>query len=100
MGGLAETTRKPAAERLPGVETVHIADSGLVGDIIRAGEIPPRRAAPAVYRFGSAAAGADAIVCACSSVGAITEMASVLASVESAIGPTTDCIRRAASRAC
>lgn len=41
MGGLAETTRKPAAERLPGVETVHIADSGLVGDIIRAGEIPP-----------------------------------------------------------
>ena len=41
MGGLAETTRKPAAERLPGVETVHIADSGLVGDIIRAGEITP-----------------------------------------------------------
>lgn len=41
MGGLVETTRKLAAERLPGVETVHIADSGLVGDIIRAGEIPP-----------------------------------------------------------
>ena len=112
MGGLVETTRKLAAERLPGVETVHIADSGLVGDIIRAGEITP-------------AAGADAIVCACSSVGAITEMADmlldvpviridqamideavanydrigVLASVESTIGPTTDCIRRAALRA-
>lgn len=89
-------------------------------------EKSPRRAAAAVYRFGSAAAGADAIVCACSSVGAITEMADmlldvpviridqamideavanydrigVLASVESAIGPTTDCIRRAASRVC
>lgn len=41
MGGLAETTRKPAAERLPGVETLHIADSGLVGGIIRAGVITP-----------------------------------------------------------
>lgn len=41
MGGLVETTRKLAAERLPGVETVHIADSGLVGGIIRAGEITP-----------------------------------------------------------
>lgn len=41
MGGLVETTRKLAAERLPGVETVHIADSGLVGDIIRAGVITP-----------------------------------------------------------
>lgn len=48
MGGLAEATRKPAAERLPGVETVHIADSGLVGGIIRAGVITPmlRRCVP------------------------------------------------------
>ena len=100
MGGLVETTRKLAAERLPGVETVHIADSGLVGDIIRAGEITPAVRRRLMYQLESAAAGADAIVCSCSSVGAITEMASVLASVESAIGPTTDCIRRAASRAC
>lgn len=126
MGGLVETTRKLAAERLPGVETVHIADSGLVGDIIRAGEITPAVRRRLMYQFESAAvAGADAIVCACSSVGAITEMADmlldvpviridqamideavanydrigVLASVESTIGPTTDCIRRAALRA-
>lgn len=76
MGGLVETTRKLAAERLPGVETVHIADSGLVGDIIRAGEITPAVRRRLMCQFESAAAaGADAIVCACSSVGAITEMA-------------------------
>lgn len=66
MGGLVETTRKLAAERLPGVETVHIADSGLVGDIIRAGEITPAVRRRLMYQFESAAAaGADAIVCAC-----------------------------------
>ena len=82
MGGLVETTRKLAAERLPGVETVHIADSGLVGDIIRAGEITPAARRRLMYQFESAAAaGADAIVCACSSVGAITEMADMLLDV-------------------
>ncbi|HIS41476.1 MAG TPA: aspartate/glutamate racemase family protein [Candidatus Limiplasma pullicola] len=126
MGGLVETTRKLAAERLPGVETLHIADSGLVADIIRSGEITPAVRRRLMYQFESAAAaGADAIVCACSSVGEIAEMADtlldvpviridqamideavatydrigVLASVESTIGPTTACIRRAARRA-
>lgn len=125
MGGLVETTRKLAAERLPGVETLHIADSGLVADIIRSGEITPAVRRRLMYQFESAAAaGADAIVCACSSVGEIAEMADtlldvpviridqamideavatydrigVLASVESTIGPTTACIRRAARR--
>lgn len=81
MGGLAEATRKLAAERLPGVETVHIADSGLVSDIIRAGEITPAVRRRLMYQLESAAAGADAIVCSCSSVGAITEMGDMLLDV-------------------
>lgn len=125
MGGLVAATQKLCKDMLPDAETVHLADSGLVKDIIRSGGVTPQISMRLMKQFESAAAaGADAIVCACSTVGEVTEQASsffsipviridqpmideacsqytrigVLASLETTIGPTTNGVIRTARR--
>ena len=125
MGNLVANTQKLCAELLTGIETVHIADSGLVQDILRNGGVNAQIRMRLMKQFESATlTGANAIVCACSTVGDVAEMANnlfnvpviridqamideacsqyerigVLASLQTTIEPTTGCIRRTAER--
>ncbi len=124
MGGLVSNIQKLAKEMLPGVETVHLADSGLVADILKDGITSKIRKRLMELFEAAVDAGCDLVVCACSTVGDITEAADqflpvpilridqamiqeavtqyqrigVLASVESTIEPTTGCIRRTAAK--
>lgn len=125
MGGLVATVQKLCREMLPGAETVHIADSGLVQDVIRENGVTPQLRMRLMKQFESAAAaGADAIVSCCSTVGETAEQADaffsvpviridqamideavqgyarigILASLETTIGPTVGCVERTAAR--
>lgn len=125
MGGLAAAVQKLCGEMLPGAKTVHLADSGLVGDVIRENGVTPQLRMRLMKQFeAAAAAGADAIVCCCSTVGETAEQADaffeipiiridqamideavcgysrigVLASLNTTIGPTVGCIKRTAAR--
>ena len=69
-------------EKLPGMDTFHLADDSLIKDVIRRGELTPQTARRAVEHIASAeAAGADYILVTCSSIGRAVETAASLSAV-------------------
>lgn len=72
--GLADPLKAIFKELLPGVRLVNIIDDSLIGDVVRAGHIPPGVARRLVTYFHHAEElGADVILNTCSSVGEVAE---------------------------
>lgn len=74
--GLAEPLKALFQEMLPGVRLVNIIDDSLIGDVVRAGGIPPSVARRLVqYYHNGEEMGADVILNTCSSVGEVADAA-------------------------
>ncbi|WP_159881707.1 aspartate/glutamate racemase family protein [Paenibacillus puerhi] len=74
--GLAEPLKAIVQELLPDCRLVNIIDDSLIGDVVRAGEVPPGVARRLVQYFHHAEEiGADVILNTCSSVGEIADEA-------------------------
>ncbi|MFC0333416.1 aspartate/glutamate racemase family protein [Paenibacillus sepulcri] len=74
--GLAEPLKALFQEMLPGVRLVNIIDDSLIGDVVRAGSIPPSVARRLVqYYHNGEEMGADVILNTCSSVGEVADAA-------------------------
>jgi len=72
----AATMPKLAAEELPGVRVINLLDDSLLQDVIAAGEVTPAVTSRILaYVDQMATAGADAVLCCCSSVGEVAELA-------------------------
>ncbi|HZG83759.1 aspartate/glutamate racemase family protein [Paenibacillus sp.] len=72
--GLAEPLKAVFQELLPDVRLVNIIDDSLIGDVVRAGHIPPSVARRLVGYYHSAEElGADVILNTCSSVGEVAD---------------------------
>ena len=68
--------RELAAEHLPGVRTINLLDDSLLPDVMAAGAVTPAvEGRLRAYVAQAAAAGADAVLCCCSSVGEAAERA-------------------------
>lgn len=80
--GLADPLKKVFQELLPDVRLVNIIDDSLIGDVVKAGRVPPAVARRLVqyYRHGEEL-GADVILNTCSSVGEVADMARQLIGV-------------------
>lgn len=72
--GLADPLKAVFAEVLPGVRLVNIIDDSLIGDVVRAGRIPPGVARRLFQYYRNAEElGADVILNTCSSVGEVVD---------------------------
>lgn len=70
------TMPKLAAEVLPHVRVINLLDDSLLPDVAAAGEVTPAVASRILaYVDQMVAAGADAVLCCCSSVGEVAELA-------------------------
>ncbi|MBP0456888.1 aspartate/glutamate racemase family protein [Streptomyces montanisoli] len=109
-------------ELAPGVRPYHVVDESLLADTVAHGPLPRTAARLAAYVTQAEAAGADAVLVTCSSIGPAAEQArplvsipvlrvdepmaasavstgariAVLATLESTLAPTADLIRRQA----
>ncbi|MFC4427281.1 aspartate/glutamate racemase family protein [Deinococcus navajonensis] len=115
-----------AAERAPGVRVINLLDDSLLPDVMRAGHLTPEVTDRLrVYAHAAVHAGADAVMCCCSSVGDAVETlrselavpflridepmadqavrlgsrVGVIATVASTLEPTARLIERAGARA-
>ncbi|WJH33165.1 aspartate/glutamate racemase family protein [Paenibacillus sp. CC-CFT747] len=80
--GLADPLKAVFQEVLPGVRLVNIIDDSLIGDINKAGHLPPGVARRLVQYFRHAEEiGADVILNTCSSVGEVADLARSLIGV-------------------
>ncbi|WNQ13606.1 aspartate/glutamate racemase family protein [Paenibacillus aurantius] len=80
--GLADPLKAVFQEVLPGVRLVNIIDDSLIGDINKAGHIPPGVARRLVQYYRHAEEiGADVILNTCSSVGEVADLARSLIGV-------------------
>ena len=80
--GLAEPLKAVFQELLPDVRLVNIIDDSLIGDVVRAGHIPPSVARRLVgYYHSGEELGADVILNTCSSVGEVADEAQRLIGV-------------------
>jgi Asp/Glu/hydantoin racemase len=80
--GLADPLKAVFKELLPNVRLVNIIDDSLIGDVVRAGHIPPGVARRLVqYYHNGEELGADVILNTCSSVGEVADHASALIGV-------------------
>jgi Asp/Glu/hydantoin racemase len=80
--GLADPLKAVFKEVLPEVRLVNIIDDSLIGDVVRAGHIPPGVARRLVqYYHNAEELGADVILNTCSSVGEVADNASSLIGV-------------------
>lgn len=65
-----------AAEHVPGARIINLMDDSLLPDVMAAGHVTPEvEARMKAYIAQAAAAGADAVLCCCSSVGEVIERA-------------------------
>lgn len=121
-----EHLKRLFAELLPGVRTMNIVDDSLLSEVMRVGHVTPRIVRSlCAYAQQAEAAGADALLNQCSSVGEAAEIAArtvsvpfaridrpmareavtigsriaVVATVESTLGPSTALVRQEAGRA-
>lgn len=114
-----------ARSRAPGLETRHIVEAGLLADALAEGGISSSLAARIGDAVRGAARGADAVLCTCSTIGAVAEAAGaglgvpvlrvdrvmaeaaaatarrvlIVATVESTLGPTRDLFEEVAATA-
>ncbi|WP_256756942.1 aspartate/glutamate racemase family protein [Cohnella sp. WQ 127256] len=80
--GLADPLKAVFKEQLPNVRLVNIIDDSLIGDVVRAGHVPPGVARRLVqYYHHGEELGADVILNTCSSVGEVVDSASSLIGV-------------------
>ncbi|GFZ92002.1 hypothetical protein GCM10008018_42940 [Paenibacillus marchantiophytorum] len=80
--GLADPMKAVFKELLPDVRLVNIIDDSLIGDVVKAGHVPPGVARRLVQYFHHAEElGADVILNTCSSVGEVADDASRLIGV-------------------
>lgn len=80
--GLADPLKAVFQEVLPDVRLVNIIDDSLIGDVVRAGHIPPSVARRLVnYYHSGEEIGADVILNTCSSVGEVADDAQRLIGV-------------------
>jgi aspartate/glutamate racemase len=80
--GLADPLKKVFQEMLPDVRLVNIIDDSLIGDVVKAGHIPPTVARHLIQYYRHAEElGADVILNTCSSVGEVAEDARKLIGV-------------------
>ncbi|GGO26044.1 aspartate/glutamate racemase family protein [Deinococcus humi] len=120
------TMKTLATEQAPGVRVIHLLDDSLLPDVIRAGHLTPEVTGRLRSYAGAAvSAGADAVMCCCSSVGdavdalraelpvpflridgpmaeqavRLGERVGVIATVASTLEPTARLIERAAELA-
>ncbi|MEV6793297.1 aspartate/glutamate racemase family protein [Streptomyces sp. NPDC051320] len=110
-------------ELAPGVRPYHVVDESLLADTVAHGPLPRTTARLAAYITQAAAAGAEAVLVTCSSIGAAAEQVrplvdvpvlrvdepmaaaavrtgsriAVLATLESTLAPTADLVRRQAA---
>ncbi len=125
VAGLAPTFQALCQEILPDTDVFHMVDESLLKNTIRAGHLTPATARRVVGQVASAeAAGADAVLVTCTSIGSAVEMARSLVSVpvirvdeamaeqavragvrvgvaatlRTTLDPTTDLLRRHAAR--
>lgn len=119
------TMKALAAERAPDVRVINLLDDSLLPDVMRAGQPTPGVTERLrAYAQSAVNAGADAILCCCSSVGGVVEQlrgevrvpflridepmaeqavqagprVGVIATVASTLNPTANLIERAAAR--
>lgn len=80
--GLADPLKKVFQELLPDVRLVNIIDDSLIGDVVKAGHVPPGVARRLVqYYHNGEELGADVILNTCSSVGEVADDARKLIGV-------------------
>ncbi|MDG0789912.1 aspartate/glutamate racemase family protein [Cohnella ginsengisoli] len=80
--GLADPLKKVFQELLPDVRLVNIIDDSLIGDVVKAGQVPPGVARRLVqYYHNGEELGADVILNTCSSVGEVADDARKLIGV-------------------
>ncbi|MBB6733238.1 aspartate/glutamate racemase family protein [Cohnella zeiphila] len=80
--GLADPLKEVFRELLPDVRLVNIIDDSLIGDVVRAGHVPPGVARRLVQYFHNGEElGADVILNTCSSVGEVADDARKLIGV-------------------
>mgnify|MGYP001007219662 CR=1 FL=1 len=80
--GLAEPLKEAFREMLPDVRLVNIIDDSLIGDVVKAGQVPPGVARRLVQYFHNGEElGADVILNTCSSVGEVADDARKLIGV-------------------
>ncbi|MEI7025914.1 aspartate/glutamate racemase family protein [Paenibacillus sp. y28] len=74
--GLADPLKAVFQEVLPGCRLVNIIDDSLIGDVVKAGQVPPGVARRLIQYFHHAEElGADVILNTCSSVGEVADAA-------------------------
>jgi Asp/Glu/hydantoin racemase len=62
--------RELAAQHLPNIRIIQLLDDSLLPDVVQAGDVPPSvRARLSAYLAQARTAGADAVLCCCSSIG-------------------------------
>jgi aspartate/glutamate racemase len=80
--GLADPLKEVFKELLPDVRLVNIIDDSLIGDVVKAGHVPPAVARRLIqYYHNGEEIGADVILNTCSSVGEVADAARSLIGV-------------------